>query len=95
MNLTTSKFSTTGAFNYTGLSIVPPNINFDEMFMYFQHFSGDIRYSHPTTSGWSGGESAQTVISSNVMNRTQLAGVSTQAGNVLTVSSFISSSTCL
>ncbi|SLM41057.1 hypothetical protein LPUS_11955 [Lasallia pustulata] len=84
LNLNTSEPSTTWAFNGTGLSIVPSHNVFDEIFMYFQHSSGEIRYSQLTDSGWSGGESAQRVISSNVKNGTRLTGISTQAGNVST-----------
>ena len=65
--------------------MVPPNDVFDEISMYFQHSSGEIRYSHLTDSGWSGGGSAQRVISSNVKNGTRLTGISTRAGNAWTV----------
>ena len=69
--------------------MVPPKGVYDQIFIYFQHYSGEIRYSELTDSGWSGGEDAQTVVSSNVKNRTQLAGISSKAGNVWTVRAFL------
>lgn len=74
--------------------MVAPDHVFDQIFVYFQHFSGDIRYAQLMNSDWLGGENAQTVISSNVKNRTPLAGVSTDTGNVWTVRLFLSSECC-
>lgn len=65
--------------------MVAPDQVFDQLFVYFQHFAGDIRYAQLINSEWSGGENAQAVISSNVKDRTPLAGASTQKGNVWTV----------
>lgn len=44
-NHPTSELPGIGAFNGTGLDIVPAPDVFDDVFMYLQQFSGGIRYS--------------------------------------------------
>ena len=75
-NHTLSELSTTGAFNGTGLATLNPNNGADQLYLIFQHYSGEIRYSHLTDSNvWLNGI-ATPLVSSNVKNGTLIAATS-------------------
>lgn len=76
-------FSTTGAFNGSGIAIAQQSFTNDltagqqgTIVMYFQHWTGEIRYKQLTPSGqWQGGDTS-TIVASDAKNNTPLSAVS-------------------
>lgn len=63
--LNTQYYSTAGAFNGTGLALASQSFGQDdhgEITMYFQHWSGDLRWSQLMSDGsWQGGSAGETL----------------------------------
>ena len=82
-NLTGTDLSTVGAFNVTGLSLIAPYNVPDQIYIFYQHYSGELRYSGLTDSGWHHGGSAEIAVSSSVKNGTPITGCSGEPGDVI------------
>ena len=65
--------------------MIPPYNVRDQIYLFYQHYSGDLRYSELTDSGWQGGGSAEIAVSSSVKNGTPIAGCSGEPGDVIFV----------
>lgn len=81
-------YSAEGAFNGSGIALASQSFgegDQGELTMYFQHFTGDIRWMRLTDSGWVGGDEA-TVVVSDAKNGTPISAVSYVLDNVSTVS---------
>ncbi|KAK6388254.1 hypothetical protein LTR65_008096 [Meristemomyces frigidus] len=80
--LSPAYYSTTGAFNGSGIALASQSFSTDiangthgDLVMYFQHHSGQIRYMQLTTGGtWEGG-SASEVVATDAKNSTPLSAV--------------------
>ncbi|KAI7517423.1 hypothetical protein KC331_g21717, partial [Hortaea werneckii] len=76
-----SYYSTTGAFNGSGIALASQSFATDlqtgtqgSIVMYFQHHSGEIRWQQLSSSGWIGG-SASEVVAIDAKNSTPLSAV--------------------
>ncbi|RMY31329.1 hypothetical protein D0866_07363 [Hortaea werneckii] len=76
-----SYYSTTGAFNGSGIALASQSFATDlqtgtqgSIVMYFQHHSGEIRWQQLSSSGWIGG-SASEVVAVDAKNSTPLSAV--------------------
>lgn len=83
-------YSKTGVFNGTGLALIGETTSGENrrvFTLYFQHWTGDIRYMHYTAKRkWIGGTRAQT-IAVDARNATPISTVSYTGDGVTTVSS--------
>jgi len=76
-------YSTTGAFNGSGIALAQQSFSADltqgvqgSIVMYFQHWTGDIRYEQLSSTGsWLGGDES-TIVASDAKNNTPLSAVS-------------------
>lgn len=81
-------YSAEGAFNGSGIALASQSFgegDQGELTMYFQHYTGEIRWMRLTDSGWVGGDET-TVVVSNARNGTPISAVSYVLDNVSTVS---------
>ena len=64
--------------------IAPYNVP-GQIYLFYQHYSGDLRYSELTDNGWQGGGSAEIAGFSSVKNGTHVAGCSGELDDVIYV----------
>ncbi|MCJ1303324.1 hypothetical protein MMC08_006132 [Hypocenomyce scalaris] len=62
--------------------IAPYNVP-GQIYLFYQHYSGDLRYSELTDNGWQGGGSAEIAGFSSVKNGTHVAGCSGELDDVI------------
>ena len=74
-------YSTTGAFNGSGIALASQSFATDlqtgtqgSLVMYFQHHTGDIRWQQLTSNGWVGGGVSE-VVANDAKNSTPLSAV--------------------
>jgi hypothetical protein len=76
-------YSTAGAFNGTGLALASQSFGQDdrgEIVMYFQHWSGDLRWSQLMSDGsWQGGSASET-LARDARNGTPISAVAYSMG---------------
>lgn len=81
-------FSTSGAFDGTGIALATESFgqeSYGTVVVYFQHWTGDIRYMQLSSSGsWIGGGD-QEVVATNARNGTPIAAVAYSMSGVSTV----------
>lgn len=66
--------STSGAFKGTGLAAFRHTNNGDNLYLAFQHYTGQIRQLVARdNNAWSGGSGSDVIVGSNARNRTPLA----------------------
>lgn len=89
-------YSAEGAFNGSGIALASQSFgegDQGELTMYFQHYTGEIRWMRLTDRGWVGGDDT-TVVVSNAKNGTPISAVSYVLDNVSTVSRGARPRTC-
>ena len=81
--------STTGAFNGSGIALASESFNassYGSIVMYFQHHTGQIRYTQLATDGsWKGGDATE-VVAVDAKNGTPIAAVAYARNNTAAVS---------
>ncbi|KAI9714594.1 MAG: hypothetical protein M1812_006399 [Candelaria pacifica] len=83
-NQAPSPFSTTGAFNGSGIALLDLGSDAVNLFAYYQHHTGQLRSSALVNNKWSGGGSADIVEISDVKNGTPIGAVSYTTAGILT-----------
>lgn len=85
-------FSREGAFNGSGLALASQSFGsgeYGELVLYFQHYSGSIRWQRMTpenpVNGWQGGTASE-VVATDAKNSTPLSAVAYSLNGVSTVS---------
>lgn len=80
-------FSTTGAFNGTGIALASQSFVDEEqgtMVLYFQHHTGTIRWKQLRDSDWVGGTQSE-IVASDAKNGTPISAVAYALNNTSTV----------
>lgn len=84
--LSPSYYSTTGAFNGSGIALASESFSknltqgtYGSLIMYFQHHSGQIRYQQLSSNGWIGGTASE-VVATDAKNSTPLSAVAYTIG---------------
>lgn len=75
--LNPSYYSTKGAFNGSGLALASQSFGsgeYGELVLYFQHYTGTIRWQRLTPVGWTGGSESE-IVASDAKNGTTLSAV--------------------
>lgn len=81
-------FSTQGAFNGSGIALASQSFQGDEqgtMVLYYQHYTGTIRYKQLRENDWVGGTLSE-VVAFDAKNGTPISAVAYALNNVSTVS---------